>query len=69
MDAPFIAGRDALADAAELIARFGEHAAFEAAARAEQSRGCGNVLRFCHWRQIERVIDSLRSEDVQGTVH
>ena len=48
--------RAAAADAAELIARFGVHAAGEAAARADRSRGLGNVVHFCRWRQIERMI-------------
>jgi hypothetical protein len=26
-------------------------------------------VRFCHWRQIERVIATLSSDEVQGTVH
>ena len=69
MDTPFIHGRLALADASDLIERFGDHAGFEAAARAEQSRDAGNVVRFCHWRQIERVIAALASEEVLGTVH
>ena len=69
MDTPFIHGRLALADADELIQRFGDDAGFEAAARAERSRDLGNVARFCHWRQIERVIATLSSEDVRGTVH
>lgn len=69
MDALYISGRVALADAAELIARFGDDAGFEAAARAESSRDAGNVVRFCHWRQIERVIATLSSDEVQGTVH
>jgi len=69
MDTPFIHGRLALDDAAELIARFGEDAGFEAAARAERSRDLGNVARFCHWRQIERVIATLSSDEVRGTVH
>jgi hypothetical protein len=69
MDAPFIHGRLALADASELIDRFGEQAALEAAARAERSRDDGNVARFCHWRQIERVIATLSSDEVRGTVH
>ena len=69
MDAPFISGRSALADASDLIDRFGDDAGFEAAARAEMSRDAGNVVRFCHWRQIERVIASLASEEVRGTVH
>ena len=69
MDSPFIHGRVALADASELIARYGDDAGFEAAARAERSRDDGNVARFCHWRQIERVIATLDSDEVIGTIH
>ena len=69
MDSPFISGRLALADASELIDRFGDDAGFEAAARAEISRDAGNVVRFCHWRQIERVIASLSEREVRGSVH
>ena len=69
MDAPFISGRPALNDAAELIDRFGDDAALEAAVRADRSRDTGNVVRFCHWRQIERVIVTLSSEEVRGSVH
>ncbi len=69
MDSPFIAGRLALAEASELIDRFGEEAALEAATRAERSRDAGNVLHFCHWRQIERVIATLSCDEVRGTVH
>jgi hypothetical protein len=69
MDSPFIAGRLALAEASELIDRFGEHAGLEAATRAERSRDAGNLLHFCHWRQIERVIATLSSDEVRGTVH
>ena len=69
MDAPFIHGRLALADASDLIERYGEEASFEAAIRARRSRDDGNVARFCHWRQIERVIATLASDEVRGTVH
>jgi hypothetical protein len=69
METPFIHGRPALADAAELIERYGEAAELEAAARARRSRGDGNVARFCHWRQIERVIAVLSSAQARGTVH
>jgi hypothetical protein len=69
MDSPFIHGRVALADAAELIDRYGDDAGFEAAMRAERSRDDGNVARFCHWRQIERVIATLSSDEITGTVH
>ena len=66
---PFITGRVALADAANLLERFGIHAAAEAAARAAGSRNAGNVARFCHWRQIERVIETLNSREAAGTIH
>jgi hypothetical protein len=65
----FIATRSAVVDAHELIERFGDDAGFEAALRAERSRGADNVLGFCHWRQIERLIVSLIDTDVHGTVH
>ena len=69
MEPPFITGRSALAEASELIDAFGDDAGLEAAARAETSRNAGNVLRFCHWRQIERVIATLSSAEVRGTVN
>ena len=59
----------ALADAAELMQVFGALARVEAAARADQSRGQGNLAGFCHWRQIARAITLLRDEEVTGTVH
>jgi hypothetical protein len=69
MDSLFIAGRTALSDAVALIDEFGAGAASAAAMRAEQSRDADNVRRFCHWRQIERLIDTLSTDEVQGTVH
>jgi hypothetical protein len=69
MDSLFISGRPALADAAELIELYGDDAGLEAAVRAERSRDAGNVVRFCHWRQIERVIVTLSSAEVRGSVH
>jgi len=61
--------RSAAADAAELIARFGPHAASEAAARAGRSREVGNVEHFCRWRQIERMILLLASGRGKQTIH
>jgi hypothetical protein len=69
MTTPFITGRAALNDAATLIDTYGDDAGFEAASRAEHSRDAGNVIRFCHWRQIERVIATLASDQVRGTIH
>ncbi|MGE5721576.1 MAG: hypothetical protein ACM3YM_03870 [Sphingomonadales bacterium] len=61
--------RAAFAVASDLIADFGEHAQLEAAIRADRSRSLGNVIHFCHWRQIERTIEMLSTRDVTGTVH
>ena len=69
MDTPFINGRAALADAALLLETYGDDAGFEAAARAEAGRDRDNVMQFCHWRQIERVIVTLSDQEVRGTVH
>lgn len=64
-----VSDRAALAEATELMLLFGEHALIEAATRADRSRSLGNVLHFCHWRQIERTILMLSAEGVTGTVH
>ena len=69
MDTVFIHGRLALADAAELMEHYGDSAALEAAARARRFRCDGNVARFCHWRQIERVVEALSSDEVTGSIH
>ena len=69
MDTPYINGRASLADAALLLETYGDDAGFEAAARAEHSRDQGNVIRFCHWRQIERVIVTLTDPEVRGSIH
>ena len=64
-----VADRQALAEATELMARYGEYAVSEAAIRADQSRARGNVVHFCHWRQIERAIEMLSIDVPLGTVH
>ncbi|MFT3977623.1 MAG: hypothetical protein QM688_10985 [Sphingomonas bacterium] len=66
---PYVTGRAALADAQALIATFGASAALEAAARADRSRDVGNHIHFCHWRQIERLVDLLSARRAIGTVH
>jgi hypothetical protein len=61
--------RSAAADAADLMARFGEYAASEAAARADRSRELGNVIHFCRWRQIERLILLLAEGARAHSIH
>lgn len=58
-----------VADAADLIARFGAAAPTEAATRANRSRDLGNVIHFCRWRQVERLVAVLMDDVVTGTVH
>ena len=69
MEQPFISSRQALTDAWRLMDAFGDDAALEAAALAEGARDLGNVVVFCHWRQIERVIVTLSSAEPNGTIH
>ncbi len=59
----------AATEAAELIDRFGGFAADEAAARASHSRGLGNVIHYCRWRQIQRLIELLEAQPGEGTLH
>ncbi len=65
----FIAGRSSVTDALSLIDEYGADAPLAAAMRAVQSRDAGNVLKFCHWRQIERLSALLASNDVEGSLH
>lgn len=65
----YVASRDDVDDALALIADFGLDAGFEAQARAARSRDIGNHIRFCRWRQIERLILVLGAEGATGAVH
>ena len=65
----FIAGRAAVTDTVNLIEEFGPDAPIAAAMRAAKSRDAGNVLRFCHWRQIERLSALLASNNIEGSLH
>lgn len=66
---PFVADRASALDAAHLLAELGEHAAAAAAARAEVSRERGNVIHFCRWRQIERLISVMADVELEQTRH
>ncbi|MEO1169078.1 MAG: hypothetical protein AAFW97_10255 [Pseudomonadota bacterium] len=65
----YLEDRQAVFDATELIAEFGAHAALEAAERASRSREIGNVVHFCRWRQIERLVDWMGCGDSEATHH
>jgi hypothetical protein len=64
-----VADRACFAAATDLMAMFGDDAGFEAAARADSSRDAGNVLSFCHWRQVERLIVVLSTDQPLGSIH
>lgn len=64
-----VADRDTYEGATNLIAGFGSAADIEAAARADACREQGNFLHVARWRQIERLIPVLMSEEVTGTLH
>ena len=65
----YLDDRDAVADATELVAEFGAMAAAEASARANSSRDKGNVIHFCRWRQIERLLEWMEDAEASETLH
>lgn len=58
-----------VADATALMRRFGAFAADEAAIRADRSRVAGNVVHFCRWRQVERLVRWFATDTPARTVH
>jgi hypothetical protein len=64
-----IAGRGTFAEAADLLSHFGDHAVSEARRRAGRSRDLGNVVHYCRWREVERMIFTLSQEAASGLIH
>ena len=64
-----ISGHGAFAEASELIAAFGDLAGREAQARASRSRDLGNVIHFCRWREVGRMIATLGDSKPTAIVH
>lgn len=65
----YLQDREAVFDAAELVEEFGLLAGKEAAARANKSREIGNVVHFCRWRQIKRLVEWMDSGEVESAPH
>lgn len=65
----YLADRHMVTDASSLIRAFGAFAADEAAIRADRSRSVGNVVHFCRWRQVERLVRLLETDLPTGTLH
>ena len=66
---PFIADRATALDAVRLLADHGPGARAAADARADASRNRGNVVDFCRWRQIERLIVAMTQAGPEQTRH
>jgi hypothetical protein len=66
---PYLRDARDVVTATDLIRRFGDAAAREASAAAGRSRDLGNVVHFCRWRQVERLIDVLSVDGCVGTLH
>lgn len=62
----FVADLATAEAAIALIADYGPHASLLAAARAQASRDAGNLVHFCRWRQVERLIEALRARGGQS---
>lgn len=65
----YLADAQQVVEAADLIAAFGDEAPVEAAIRAGRMRDIGNYVHFCRWRQTERLIALMTSNEAVGTVH
>lgn len=69
MAALYLADAEQVTEAADLIDAFGEQASVEAAIRAGHMRDIGNAVHFCRWRQTERLIAVMVSDEAIGTIH
>jgi hypothetical protein len=65
----YLADGAAFSQASELLDHYGELAVSEAAQRASRSRDLGNVIHFCRWREVIRMIDMLSDDQVEGAIH
>jgi hypothetical protein len=66
---PYVHDRHHLDAASALIQSHGTLATSEAKARANESRDRGNVIKFCKWRQVERLILSLEPGAAAASIH
>jgi hypothetical protein len=65
----YIADRNSIDQAEDLVRQYGLLAIDEAAARSRHYRDLGNEIRFCEWRQIERFLSVFTQDVAIGTVH
>lgn len=67
--APYLQDRSFVSDAVALMRDHGADASAQAAKRASRSRGLGNHVHFCRWRQVGRLIDLMSDDRARGTIH
>ncbi len=66
---PVFTDRMAYDEADNMLTILGQSAALHAADNADDARERGNHIRFCHWRQVERLIVMLSVQKSFGTIH
>lgn len=66
---PFVPDRAAALEAVRLLADHGPDARAAADIRADASRNRGNVVEFCRWRQIERLIAAMTNMGPEHARH
>jgi hypothetical protein len=65
----YLSDQAAFVEASQLLDVYGDLAVAEAAQRASRSRDLGNVVHFCRWREVIRMIDMLSDDQVDGALH
>jgi hypothetical protein len=66
---PALVDRAMVEDAVTLMELHGLNAALTASRFAKRSRNLGNVLHYCRWRQVERLIGQLALDAPRGRLH
>ena len=66
---PFVPDRAAALDALRLLADHGDGAGLAAAREADRSRNLGNLVNFCRWRQVARLIAAMDAANGEQTRH
>lgn len=66
---PFVPDRAAALDAVRLLDDYGDGAGDAAAREANRSRDLGNLVNFCRWRQVARLIAAMDDAGGEQTRH
>lgn len=66
---PYVPDRAAALDALRLLADYGDGAGAAATREANRSRDLGNLVNFCRWRQVARLIAAMDAANGEQTRH